>query len=1147
MAARAAELGLRALAVTDHDGVYGAVRFSRAARAHGLQAIVGMEASMAGGGHLTLLARDREGYANVCRLATAAHHDRPKGAAQLDLETLARHTRGVVGLSGCLRGAIPAAALQGDGPRAIELAGAHAEMFEPGCFFLELQNHRLEAEYLAVSGLLEVARRTGLPLAATNNVHYHHRARHQLQDVLVCIRHTATLETAGRLLRPNHEFALKSAAEMAQLFAGIPQALSNTLRIAEMCDFDLSGRLEYGLPAYPTPAGESEYQHMERLVWEGVRRRYPRLDDTVRRRVRHELRYVKDLRLAGYFLTVRDLVSFCHRNDILVNTRGSAPGSILCYALGISMADPIAAGLMFERFTSPDRDEPPDIDLDIEHQERERVIQYVYQRYGRRRAAMVANVICFRGRSAIRDVGKALGLPLAHVDLLARRLQWHPAVDMETETQESGELPREVPDRVGRQLLELSAQIIDFPRHLGIHTGGMIIASQPLDASVPIEPATMEGRTVAQWDKDDCADAGLLKIDLLGLGMMTLIHRAFRLIEQRHGRRLALADFTLDDPKVYDAICAADTIGMFQVESRAQMNVLPQTRPRCFYDLVVQVAIIRPGPMTTKMHRRWILRRTGQEAADPVWPGLAPVLRRTLGLPIFQEQCLQIAMVAAGFSAAKADALRRAMSRKRSLAHIQALQRDLMQGMAHNGILAPVAEQIYAQIEGYAGYGFPEAHSHAFALLVYVSAWLKVHHHAEFTCAILNSQPMGFYHPHTLVGDAQRHAVTVRPVDIQHSRFECTVEPDGAVRMGYRYVEGLGGAYRERLDRARMRGPYRSLEDFCRRTRLPVGVLEALAAAGAFRSFGLNRRAALWQVRACAPGVQGGELPGLAAELEEPVALPPADAMVQARMDFVATGLSTRWRGMEFLRPALARAGVLRAADLVALAAKRRRAHSRPRHATPQPRTPRAGRRAGIRRAVPPATMRRPGWRPREPNTVGTPRARLGRGHPRRQTAAALRLALRDPPVDRRAEPSGAPPGAAGLYGEHARRAGNRYDGQGSGRQFRGLGDSGVPKSLRAQARTGIAVTVAGIVINRQHPATARGYIFLSLEDETGLVNVIVRPAVLARYKRTILDEPIVLVSGELEDEHGAVQVMARTFAPITSDGLTTPPSHDWH
>ena len=396
MAARAAELGLAALAITDHDGVYGAVRFCHAARELGLHPIVGMEASMAGGHHLTLLARDREGYANICRLATAAHHDRPKGTAELDLDTLARHTRGLVGLSGCLQGAIPAAALgAGYSRKAIELAGTYAGMFEDGCFFLELQDHRLEAEHLVSAGLLEVARHTGLPLVATNNVHYHERARARLQDVLVCIKHTVTLETAGRRLRPNHEFVLKSAEEMARLFADVPEATDNTLRIAEMCDFDLSRKLEYGLPAYPTPEGESEYRYMERLVWEGVRRRYPDLDATVRQRVLQELGYVKDLGLAGYFLTVRDLVAFCHRSDILVNTRGSAPGSILCYVLEISMVDPMAAGLMFERFMSPDRDEPPDIDLDIEHQERERVIQYVYQRYGRRRAAMVANVICF--------------------------------------------------------------------------------------------------------------------------------------------------------------------------------------------------------------------------------------------------------------------------------------------------------------------------------------------------------------------------------------------------------------------------------------------------------------------------------------------------------------------------------------------------------------------------------------------------------------------------------------------------------------------------------------------------------------------------------------------------------------------------------
>ena len=1095
MAARAAELGLTALAITDHDGVYGAVRFSHAARELGLRPIVGMEASMAGGHHLTLLARDRKGYANICRLVTAAHHERPKGTAELDLDTLARHTRGLVGLSGCLQGAIPSAALAGDSRQAVDLAGTYAGMFEDGCFFLELQNHRLEAEYLASAGLLEVAQHTGLPLVATNNVHYHDRARARLQDVLVCIKHTVTLETAGRRLRPNHEFVLKSAAEMTRLFAGVPEAISNTLRIAEMCEFDLSRKLEYGLPAYPTPEGESEYRYMERLVWKGVRRRYPELDATVRQRVRQELRYVKDQGLAGYFLTVRDLVAFCHGNDILVNTRGSAPGSILCYALGISMVDPIAAGLMFERFMSTERDEPPDIDLDIEHQERERVIQYVYQRYGRRRAAMVANVVCFRGRSAVRDVGKALGLPLTQVDRLAQRLQWHPSVEMPDPDQAGGDVPSEISGRLGRYLLELSREIVDFPRHLGIHTGGMIISSRPLDASVPIEPATMEGRSVAQWDKDDCADAGLLKIDLLGLGMLTLVQRAFRLIEQRHGRRLALPDFTFDDPKVYDAVCAADTIGLFQVESRAQMHVLPQTRPRCFYDLVVQVAIIRPGPMTTKMHRRWILRRLGQEATDPVWPGLAGVLERTLGLPIFQEQCLQIAMVAAGFSATKADALRRAMSRKRSLAHIQALQDDLMQGMARNGIPAATAEQIYAQIEGYAGYGFPEAHSCAFALLVYVSAWLKVYYHAEFTCAILNSQPMGFYSPHTLVGDAQRHGVTVHPVDIRHSRFECTVEPDGAVRMGYRYVESLGENHRERLDGEIARGPYRSLEAFCRRTRLPRKALESLAMAGAFRGLGLKRRTALWQVQAYASAAHGGELPGLAAELEELVALPPADALVQARMDFAATGLSTRWRGLEFLRSKLAKIGVLRAADLPALAASR-----------PRPRT---------RRVSIPVAVRRSSGR----STVGEQRTNAER--PPHQITA-------------------------GRYGERGRRAGNSYDGRGSGQQFQGLGDSGVPDSLREQARTGIMVTVAGIVLNRQHPPTAHEYTFLTLEDETGLVNVIVRPDVFTRYQRAVLDSPVMMVSGELQDEHGSVQVMAETCRPVSSSSLGTPRSRDW-
>ena len=720
---------------------------------------------------------------------------------------------------------------------------------------------------------------------------------------------------------------------MVRLFDGVPQAITNTLHIADMCDFDLSKPLQYGLPKFPTPRGDSEYEYLKKLTWEGVERLYSQVTDEVRRRVNRELQHVKENDLAGYFLTVREIVQFCHDNDILVNTRGSAPSSILCYALKISLIDPISANLMFERFMSSQRGEPPDIDLDIEHQERERVIQHVYERYGRDRAGMVANVIAFRGRSALRDVGKALGLPLAQVDRLAKHLQWHHSSNIEQEVEEGAEFPTEIPNQVASHLMDLCNQIDDFPRHLGIHTGGMVISSRPLPESVPIEPATMENRTVIQWDKDDCADAGLMKIDLLGLGMMTMVHRAFRLLEQQRGEKYTLDSFRPydhpniereEDKDIYDAICAADTLGLFQIESRAQINALPRTRPRVFYDLVIEVAIIRPGPMTTKMHRRWILRRAGREDSRPVWPGLKKALERTLGLPLFQEQCMQMAIDAAGFSPAKADALRRAMTRKRSLQHIQALKRDLMRGMARNGVPRDAAEQIYQQIEGYAGYGFPEAHSWAFAILVYVSAWLKVRRPAEFLCAILNSQPMGFYHPHTLIGDAQRHGVKVRSIDVQRSRFDCTMEPDGAVRMGYRYVKGMGEVCQSRLDSEIERGKYRSLEDFCRRTRLPIDMLRKLATAGAFRSLGIERREALWRIQAYAPAEHGDEIPSMADELEEDVELKPANEMVQMRMDFAATQLSTVFRGTEFHRPALDRAGALTAAELQKLAARLR-------------------------------------------------------------------------------------------------------------------------------------------------------------------------------------------------------------------------------
>ena len=1156
-AERASTIGLAALAVTDHEGVYGAVRLARAARAHGLKSIVGMEATLAGGAHVVLLARDREGYANIGRLSTEAHRDRPKGEPELSREVLARHTVGLVGLSGCGRGEIPAAALAGDPDRAARLAGEYAEMFESGCFFLELQDHLQEEERITANALLEVAGWVGLPVVATNDVHYHLPERRRLQDVLTCIRHTETLATAGRRLRPNGEYYLKSAAEMERLFRDVPEALQNTLRIAEMCDFDLSRKLKYGLPAATVSVGTTEYEHVEKLVWASVVERYEPVTAEVRERVERELAYIRDNDLAGYFLTVREIVEYCHDNDILVNTRGSAPGSILCYALGISMVEPLSAGLLFERFMSSNRVEPPDIDLDIEHQERERVIQHVYERYGRDHAAMVANVISYRSRSAIRDVGKALGLPVAQVERLAKMLHWHRDDRVGGEMAELPKLPTEIPNRVAEDLIALTNEIRNFPRHLGIHSGGMIISSRPLAEAVPVEPATMADRTVVQWDKDDCSDAGLIKIDLLGLGMMTLIHRAFRLIESRHGRRLELAGFTFDDPKVYDCACEADTLGVFQIESRAQINTLPRTRPRNFYDLVVEIAIIRPGPMSTKMHRRWILRRLGQEPVTYLAPSLEPVLERTLGLPIFQEQCMQMAMAVAGFSAEKADALRQAMSRKRSPEHIQLLRDDLVAGMTANGVPEHVQTDIYTQIEGYAGYGFPEAHSCAFALLVYVSTWLKVYYHAEFTCAILNSQPMGFYHAHTLIGDAQRHGVTVRPVDVQHSRYECKMEADGAVRVGYRYVEGLGEAYQERLDAEIAAGEFGSLEDFCQRTRLPANVLESLATAGAFECFGLERRDALWRIHAYAPAQIGDELPGLAGELLETAELRPAGRMVQAKMDFAATGHSTEFRGMEFYRRALAAVGVLTADGLKELAARVREGKvSRGQGARVAAEAAERPLSAEVREEmvavrategplkVEYGTSESDGsagsWRKEGLDSIGAPRECARGGHPRSQTAAALHNALIG------ANEDGEGGEDLARYGDSQKRIGNLYDGRSSRVQAPVLGDAAIAGSVRERARIGVRVEVAGLVINRQRPPTAAGFTFLTLEDETGLVNIIVNPKTFERYKRLILDEPVLLVAGEMEDEDGAIHVMANQIRAPSEVQMKTPPSNDW-
>lgn len=1011
MALTAAEVGLAAIGITDHDGLYGAVRFSIAARNCGVKPIIGMEINLDNDDHLTLLAKDRQGYRNLCRISTEAHKRQPKAEPYLRFESLAKWTQGLIGLSGCRQGAIPKAVLKQDKRNVVEIVQAHTEIFDKGCFFLELQNHLQEDDLLTCNGLIEIAKHVDLPLVATNNVHYHTQSRSRLQDVLVCIKNSSVINHAGRLLRPNNEYYLKSPEKMENLFCDIPEALENTLNIANMCDFELAQPLDYGLPGASVPIGNNEYTYLEKLTWEGVQTLYSGINSEISGRVVTELSYVRENCLAGYFLTVREIVKYCKDQDILVNTRGSAPGSILCYALGISMVEPISAGLLFERFMSKGRGNPPDIDLDIEHQKRERVIQHIYNYYGRDRAAMVANVISFQKRSAIRDVGKALGISADQIGLMSQLMKQQD----EGVTLKDNECIRS--NSILNNAVSISRDIQGFPRHLGIHSGGMIISSRPLCEVVPIEPARMLDRTVVQWDKDDCADVGLIKIDLLGLGMMTVIRRAFCSIQERYGERIEFEGFTFDDPNVYKMITAADTLGVFQIESRAQISTLPKTRPACFYDLIVEIAIIRPGPMTTKLHRSWIERRLGREKIDYLDPRLKPVLERTLGVPIFQEQCMQMSMIAAGFSAAKADELRRAMSRKRSLHNIQILRNDLMEGMKRNGISNSRARDIYGQIEGYAGYGFPEAHSCSFALLVYVSAWLKYYYPAEFLCALLNSQPMGFYKPHTLIGDAQRHGIEVRSIDMKMSSFECVVEADGAVRLGYCYIEGVGESHRDIFDRKGYQA-CESIDQFYYQTKLSRNVLKALATAGAFDCLGIDRRSALWQIQAM--NLQDNiEMRGVIQGSEEDVSFQRPTRMQQAKMDFASMDLSVSVRGMDLYRRQLNERGVI--------------------------------------------------------------------------TVQVLK----------------------------------QISGNSQGQN----GDVFLSKNGNIRSRQ--EVKVAGVIISRQRPKSANGYVFLTLEDETGLINVIVKPNIVERYIRCITDEASVEIHGELENDNGSIHVLAQHISAI--------------
>jgi error-prone DNA polymerase len=1007
LVAEAHRLGLRALALTDRDGVYGIIRAHMKARELGLHLIVGAQVTLADNSILVLLAQDRGGYANLCRLITTGRLRSPKGESSVTWDEVCRHTEGLIALWGGDRSLLVGEADPGD------VAAALRDAFGDRLYAM-LARHRRADEVRQEARLRERATRYGLPLVAATEVLYHIPARRPLQDILTAIRHGVAVPAAGRRLRSNAEHALKPPHAFSPLFADDPAAVARTREVADRCTFSLA-ELRYRYPSERLPDGTGSSEWLRHLTFKGARRRYGgAVPLDVTRQLDQELTLIDDLDYPGYFLTMWEIVEFCRAHGILCQGRGSAANSAVCYCLGITAIDPVRMGLLFERFISKERAEPPDIDLDIQHNRREEVIQHVYDKYGRSHAAMVANVIRYRPRSAVRDVGKALGLPETSLDRLARLLSYHG--DIEPEALRQAGLDPDTP--LHRHLLRLTNEILDAPRHLSIHPGGFLLGHDPVHTIVPIENATMRGRTVIQWDKDDLEALGLFKVDLLGLGALTHLDLSFRLIEQHRGIELSMAAIPPDDPATFEMIRRADTVGIFQIESRAQMAMLPRLKPRHFYDLVIEVSIVRPGPITGGMVHPYLRRRNGEEPVDYPHPSLKPVLEKTLGVPLFQEQVMRLAIVAADYTPGEADQLRRDMAAWRRIGRIERHHQRLISRMQAKGITPEFAERVFSQIRGFGEYGFPESHAASFALIAYATAWLKRHYPAEFTCALFNAQPMGFYAPATIVEDAKRHGLVVRPVDAQVSDWDCTLEPcpesvgGFAVRMGLRYVKGLGEGDWGRIEEARRIAPFASLHDFVRRTELDKGVLAALAEAGAFEGFGLERRAALWDVLGLVHA-RAASLPVIARERRP--AFEPLSLFEEVVWDYRSTD------------------------------------HS-----------------------------------------------------PRRHPLAPMRAEL----------------------------------------TARGLPDARAVAAMRDGRR----VRYAGLVICRQQPGTAQGVTFMTLEDETGFVNVVLWPSVFERHAVLAKTATFLGITGTLQVQQGVVHLVAeKLWSPQIERAPATASSRDFH
>ena len=927
LAITAAGLGLPALALLDKNGFYGSPRLHMAAKKTGIRAHVGTELSVTDEHEKTqypLLCESRQGYQNLSRLITKTKLRVPKhsdSAAQFcELE---EYAGGVICLTGDEHGPLASALQRGGAVAGRALLKKLVGIFGPNNVYVELQRHFQREQEYRNRIAIDLARELNLPLLATNGVSYATATDREILDVFTCIKNKRQLATAGRLLCKNSERHIRSAAQMAQTFADIPEAISNTVELSGRLQFTLE-KLGYEFPRYPVPAGETMDQLLYARTWEGARRRYQPIKDRVHSQLERELKLIAHLGLAGYFLIVWDLVRYCNLNGILVQGRGSAANSAVCYSLGITAVDPIGMDLLFERFLSEERGEWPDIDLDLPSgDDREKVIQYLYKRYGQLGAAMTANVITYRGRLAAREVGKVFGFDtetLNHLSTLVGNFEWRGPNDTFDKHFTTAGL--DLTQKRILKYLDLSMRLQDMPRHLGQHSGGMVVCQGQLDSVVPLEPATMPNRVVVQWDKDDCADLGIIKVDLLGLGMMAVLKDSITLIRDHYEEEVDLAHLPQNCPDIYGVIQKADTIGMFQIESRAQMASLPRNNPQKFYDLVTQVALIRPGPITGAMTAPYLKRRQKKELVTYPHPSLKSVLERTLGVPLFQEQLLKMAMICANFTGGEAEELRRALGNKRSKQRMMEIEVRLRNGMTQNGIAPKAQDEIVQFITSFALYGFPESHSASFALLAYASAFLKVRYLAAFTAALLNNQPMGFYAPATLVKDAQRHGLKIKPIDVTCSKWDCSLEKlDGkiGVRIGLRYVRGLQQIAGESLVYARNQRPFSSIEDLARRVpELNQRTLRILAQIGALNNIStdmkLHRRDALWQIEKA--GKKVGEL--LEGIVEQDAASPLAQMDVEERLvaDYHGSSLTTGPHPMFYKRDEMKKLKIKSAAEL---------------------------------------------------------------------------------------------------------------------------------------------------------------------------------------------------------------------------------------